>query len=71
MVFGAMGAGMRGNDAGRGEAQYVVFDADDESQGGKDGGGGSPVGSCYDDAPSDGLEDDGRAGTLTFGDRIY
>ena len=71
MVVGVMGAGTRGNGPGRGDGQYEMFDADDVSQAGSHSGGGSSVGTCYDDAPSDGFEDNGRAGELAFGDRIY
>lgn len=70
IVVGVVGAGMRG-DGGRGDAQYEIFEADDESQAGSHSGGGSSVGTCYDDAPSDGYEENGRAGELAFGDRIY
>ena len=71
MVMGVMSGGMVG--AGRGEgSQYEIFDADDESQSGShSGSGGSSVGTCYDDAPSDGFEDNGRSNELAFGDRIY
>lgn len=58
----------------RGEgAQYDMFDVDDGSQSGSHSGSGgaSSVGTCYDDAPSDGFEDTGRSGDLAFGDRIY
>lgn len=72
MVVGVMGAGMRGDGAGRGDAQYEMFDADDDSQAeSHTSGDGSSNGTCYDDAPSDGFEDNGRAGELAFGDRIY
>jgi hypothetical protein len=56
----------------RGE-QYDMFDVDDESQSGRSGsGGGSTVGTIYDDAPSDGFEDPrGDGNHLAFGDRIY
>jgi hypothetical protein len=52
-----------------GGAQYEMFDVDDDSQSGS--GGGSSVGTCYDDAPSDGFENAGRSGDLAFGDRMY
>lgn len=72
MVIGVMGVGMRGDGVGRRDAQYEMFDADDESQAGSHtSGGGSSNDTCYDDAPSDGFEDTGRAGELAFGDRIY
>lgn len=61
-----------GGHVSRGEgggAQYEMFDVDDESQSGS--GGASSVGTCYDDAPSDGFEDTGRNGELAFGDRMY
>jgi hypothetical protein len=70
MVVGVIAAGMRGDGVGRGDSQYEMFDADDESQAGSHSGGGSSVGT-YDDAPSDGFEDNGRVGELAFGDRIY
>jgi hypothetical protein len=70
MALGVMGAGMR-RHAGPGDGQYEMFDADDESQAGSHSGGGSSVGTCYDDAPSDGFEENGRTGELAFGDRIY
>jgi hypothetical protein len=73
MIVG-VGAGMGGaNGAGRGEGgQYEMFDVDEESQSGHSGSGGaSSVGTCYDDAPSDGFEDAGRTGDLAFGDRMY
>jgi hypothetical protein len=80
--YGMAGAG-RGNmmgsasvgahASGRGEGgQYEMFDVDEESQSGHSGSGGaSSVGTCYDDAPSDGFEDAGRSGDLAFGDRMY
>lgn len=71
MVVGVMGAGMRRGQADRGDGQYEMFDADDASQAGSHSGAGSSVGTCYDDAPSDGFEDTGRTGELAFGDRIY
>lgn len=71
-VVGVMGAGLGRYGAARREGpQYEVFDADDESLAGSHSGTGSSVGSCYDDAPSDGIEDRGREGELAFGDRIY
>jgi hypothetical protein len=55
-----------------GGSQYEIFDADDESQSSShSGSGGSSVGTCYDDAPSDDFEDNGRNGELAFGERIY
>jgi hypothetical protein len=73
MVMGVMNGGMAGpNGAGRGDAsQYEIFDADDESQSGSHSSGGASSVSCYDDAPSDGFEDNGRNSELAFGDRIY
>ena len=71
MVVGVMGTGMRQSQSGRGDRQYEMFDADDESQAGSHSVGGSSVGTCYDDAPSDGYEENERAGQLAFGDRIY
>jgi hypothetical protein len=58
--------------SGRGEdGQYEMFD-DEESQSGYSGSGGaSSVGTCYDDAPSDGFVDAGRSGDLAFADRMY
>jgi hypothetical protein len=73
MIVG-VGAGMGGSQgAGRGEGgQYEMFDVDEESQSGHSGSvGASSVGTCYDDAPSDGFEDAGRSGDLAFGDRMY
>ncbi|KAE8450124.1 hypothetical protein EG329_006905 [Mollisiaceae sp. DMI_Dod_QoI] len=61
-----------GHGHGRGEGQgqqYEMFDVDEGSQSGS--GGPGSVGTCYDDAPSDGFEDTGRGGDLAFGDRIY
>jgi hypothetical protein len=69
MVLGMLGSGIRVG-AGRGEAHYDLFDADDESQAGSHSGGSS-VGTCYDETPSDGYDDHIRAGELAFGDRIY
>jgi len=72
-IVGA-GSGMGGaNAAGRGDGgQYEMFDVDEESQSGHSGSGGaSSVGTCYDDAPSDGFEDPGRSSDLAFGDRMY
>ena len=71
MVVGMMGVGMRGDVTGREEAQYEMFDDDASQAGSHSSGGGSSNGTCYDDAPSDGFEDNGRAGELAFGDRIY
>ena len=75
MVVGLMGGGMSGsNGAGRGEgSQYEMFDAETESQCGSHSGSGaaSSVGTCYEDAHSDGYEESGRTGELAFGDRIY
>jgi len=80
--YGMVGSG-RGNmivpvagsahASGRGEGgQYEMFDVDEESQSGHSASGGaSSVGTCYDDAPSDGFEDAGRSGDLAFGDRMY
>ncbi|TVY73322.1 Asparagine-rich zinc finger protein, partial [Lachnellula suecica] len=66
MVVGIMSGVMGG--AGRGQnSQYEMFDADDGSQSSTSGSGSS----CYDDAPSDGFEDNGRNNELAFGDRIY
>lgn len=69
MVSASVGA----HASGRGEGgQYEMFDVDEESQSGHSGSGGaSSVGTCYDDAPSDGFEDAGRSGDLAFGDRMY
>jgi len=81
MVVGGMMNGMASNHGqGRGEThgqgqQYEMFDVDDDSQSSHHSGGGSgaasSVGTCYDDAPSDGFEDTVRGGDLAFGDRIY
>ncbi len=70
MVVGVAGA----HGGGRGDgSQYEMFDVDEESQNGSHHGSGaaSSVGTCYDDAPSDGFEDTGRGADLAFGDRIY
>ena len=71
MVAGGMGMGMSRVPGGRGDGEYEMFDADDDSQSGSYSGGASSIGSCYDDAPADGFEDNVRAGQLAFGDRIY
>lgn len=57
--------------------QYEMVDVDDQGSHSQCGsysvvsGVASSVGTCYDDAPSDGFEDTGRGGDLAFGDRIY
>ncbi|KAF8859620.1 hypothetical protein BDZ45DRAFT_704235 [Acephala macrosclerotiorum] len=66
----------RGDGNGNGGQQYEMFDVDEQgsqSQCGSHSGSGGPssVGTCYDDAPSDGFEDPGRGNDLAFGDRIY
>lgn len=58
-----------GRGEGQGQQQYEMYDVDDASQSGS--GGASSVGTCYDDAPSDGFEDNVRGNELAFGDRIY
>lgn len=68
--------GMGGHGGGRGDGgQYDMFDVDDGSQSGHSHSvsrGASSVGTCYEDAPSDGYEDHGRGtNELAFGDRIY
>lgn len=50
-------------------SQYDMFDADGDSS--PDSGGHSPVGTCYDDAPSDAFEEGGRGADLAFSNRIY
>lgn len=76
VVVGVMNSGhMEGGIvAGRGASgQYEMYDVDEESQSGSHSGSGSgdSVGTCFDDAPSDGYEDSARGTDLTFGDRIY
>ncbi|KAH6684487.1 putative asparagine-rich zinc finger protein AZF1 [Halenospora varia] len=73
MIVGVMNNGLIGaHQPNRQDSRYEIFDVDDESQSGHSGSGGaSSVGTCYDDAPSDGFEDTGRGGDLAFGDRIY
>ena len=69
-----VGVGMGGtHGAGRGDGgQYEMFDVDEGSQSGHSGSGGpSPVGTGYDDAPSDDFEDPGKGSDLAFGDRLY
>lgn len=59
--------------------QYEMFDVDEGSQSGSHSGShsgsgsgeASSVGTCFEDAPSDGFEDTGRGGDLAFGDRMY
>ena len=69
---GRANSGMVMGGGGHREGQYEMFDVDEESQSGHSGSGGaSSVGTCYDDAPSDGFEDAGRQGDLAFGDRMY
>ncbi|MBV33942.1 MAG: hypothetical protein CMP47_00490 [Rickettsiales bacterium] len=68
--------GMGSHHGGRGDGgQYDMFDVDDGSQSGHSHSisrGASSVGTCYEDAPSDGYEDQGRGtNELAFGDRIY
>ncbi len=79
IVVGGMMNGMashhgqgRGETQGQGQ-QYDMFDVDEDSQSShhSGSGGASSVGTCYDDAPSDGFEDTVRGGDLAFGDRIY
>ena len=54
------------------EGGYEMFDADDESQNGSHSGeSASSVATYYDDAPSEGFENNARSGVLAFGDRIY
>lgn len=65
-----------GNGNGNGGQQYEMFDVDEQGSQSQCGshsgsGGASSVGTCYDDAPSDGFEDPGRGNDLAFGDRIY
>ncbi|PVH67478.1 hypothetical protein DL98DRAFT_443518 [Cadophora sp. DSE1049] len=74
MVVGV--GNMGGNVSGRGDGgQYEMFDVDDGSQSGHSysgSGGVSSVKSCYEDAPSNGYEDQGRSNhQLAFGDRFY
>jgi hypothetical protein len=73
MVVGLIGGDMAGvNGTVRGEgSQYEMFDAESESQCGSHSGGASSVGTCYEDAHSDGYEESGTVGELAFGDRIY
>jgi hypothetical protein len=73
VMVGVGSAASGANTSGRGEGgQYEMFDVDEESQSGHSGSGGaSSVGTCYEDAPSDGFEDAGRSGDLAFGDRMY
>lgn len=64
-----------GHGAGKVEGvHYDMFEGDEGSQSSHSshsGNGGGSVGTCYDDAPSDGFEDTGRSHELAFGDRIY
>jgi hypothetical protein len=73
MVVGVMNTGIPNHHGQSRGGQYEMFDVDDGSQssGHSHSGGASSVGTCYDDAPSDGFEDPGRSGDLAFGDRIY
>lgn len=70
--MGLINHGLINHGLQRGE-QYEMFDADDESQSDRSGsGGGSSVGTIYDDAPGDAFDDHrGDANHLAFGDRIY
>lgn len=76
MIVGVNGVG-RGDGNGGYEQKYEMFDVDEESQSGHSqchsaSAGSSSVGTCYEDAPSDGFEDAGRGShELAFGDRIY
>lgn len=67
---GVISTGMCVDGARRGDAQYR-FDADDDSQAGSHNGGISTGGTCYDDAPSDGFEENAGASELSFGDKIF
>ncbi|PVH68444.1 hypothetical protein DL98DRAFT_542407 [Cadophora sp. DSE1049] len=72
--FGMAGPG-RGNMVVGVGGQYEMFDVDNGSQSGHSysgSGGASSGGTYYEDAPSDGCEDQGRSNDeLAFGDRLY
>ncbi|KAH7321477.1 putative asparagine-rich zinc finger protein AZF1 [Rhexocercosporidium sp. MPI-PUGE-AT-0058] len=72
MIVGA--GGIVSHVGGRGDGgQYEMFDIDDGSQSGHSHSGSRGASSVgYEDAPSDGYEEQGRSSNeLAFGDRIY